>query len=142
MIPVVRHVLRLWTMEVSRPRLGRILACPLTSLIGSFPYLPYLYTTNWITEVTDWEDHEPMTSPLTVPGNCMGLIEDEQDYSSEACLISLGNRTEPSTPGSNPGLPSGKLNHFVSAFTLTLHYKLHHCGDRWRRSCANDISTN
>jgi len=84
--------------------------------------------------MTDGEGHEPMTSPLTVPGNCMGLIEDEQDSGSEVCVTTLSNGTEPSTSGSNPDLPSGKLNHFVSAFTLTLLYKFHHCGDRWRRS--------
>jgi len=43
--------------------------------------------------VTDGEDHEPMTSPLTVPANCMGLIEDEQDSVSEACVTSLDNGT-------------------------------------------------
>ena len=84
--------------------------------------------------MTNGEGHEPMTFPLTVPGNFMGLIEEEQDSVSEVCVTTLGNRTEPSTSESNPGLPSGKLNHFVSEFTLTLHYKLHHCGDRWRRS--------
>ena len=74
--------------------------------------------------MTDGEDLEPMTSPLTDPGKCMGLIEDEQDSGSEACVKTLDNGTEPSASGSAPGLPSGKLNQFVSTFTLTLHYKL------------------
>jgi len=56
----------------------------------------------------------------------MGLIEDEHDCSSEACVKTLDNGTQPSASGSNPGLPTGKLNRFVSAFTLTLHYKLDH----------------
>jgi len=81
--------------------------------------------------VTDGEDHEPMTSPLTDPANCMGVIEDEEDSVSEACVTTLDNGTEPSTSGSNPGLHSGKLNRFVSTFTLILYYKLDHCVDSW-----------
>jgi len=73
-----------------------------------------------------WEDHEPLTSPLIDRGNCMGFIEGEEDSSSEACVTTLGNGTEPSASGSNTGLPSGKLNRIISAFTLTLHYKLDH----------------
>jgi len=68
--------------------------------------------------VTDGENHAPMTSPLTVPGNGMGLIEDEQHSGSEACVTPLDNGTYPSASGSNPGLPSGKLNCFVSKFSL------------------------
>jgi len=68
--------------------------------------------------------HEPMTIPLTDSANCRGVIEDEQDSGSEACVTTLDNGTELSASGSNPGLPSGKLNRFVSAFTLPLHYKL------------------
>jgi len=52
-------------------------------------------------------DHEPMTSLITDPGKCMGVIQDEHDSGSEACVATLDNGTEPSTPGSNPGLPSG-----------------------------------
>ena len=65
-----------------------------------------------------------MTSPLTDPANCMGVIEAEQDSGSEACATNLDNGTEPSASGSAPGLPSGKLNRVVSAFTLPLHSKL------------------
>ena len=72
----------------------------------------------------DGEDHEPVTSPLTDHWNCMGFIEGEEDSSSEACVTTLYNGTELSASGSNTGLPSGKLNRFDSAFTLTLHYKL------------------
>jgi len=71
--------------------------------------------------VTDGEDHEPMTSPLTVPWNCMGVIEEEQDSGSEACVTTLDNATEASASGSNPGFPCGKLNRFVSTFTLILY---------------------
>ena len=63
--------------------------------------------------------------PDGMPG-CMGVIEDEQDSGSEACVTTLDNGTEPSTSGSNPGLPSGKLNWFVSEFTIPLYYKLDH----------------
>jgi len=59
-------------------------------------------------------DHEPKTSPLTDPGTCMGLIKDEQDSGSEACVTTLDNGTEPSASGSAPG----KLNRTVSPFTL------------------------
>jgi len=84
--------------------------------------------------VDSWEDHEPITSPLPDPAYCMGVIQDELDSGSEACVSTLDNGTGPSTSGSNPGLPSGKLTRFVYAFTLPLHYKLDHWGDRWRRS--------
>jgi len=67
-----------------------------------------------------------MASPLTDLANCMGVIQDERDSVSEACVTNLDNGTEPSTSRSNLGLPSGKLNRFVSAFTLPLHYKLDH----------------
>jgi len=53
--------------------------------------------------VIDGEDHVPMTSPLTDPANCMGLIEDEQDSGSEACVTTLDNGTEPSVSGSALG---------------------------------------
>jgi len=43
--------------------------------------------------VTDGEDHEPMTSPPTNPGNCMCLIEDEQDSGSEARVTTSDNGT-------------------------------------------------
>ena len=76
--------------------------------------------------MTDGEDHEPMTSPLTDPGKFMGLIEDEQDSGSEACVTTLDNGNEWPASGSAPGLPSGKLNRFVLASTLTLHYTLDH----------------
>ena len=55
-----------------------------------------------------------MTPPLTDPGTCMGLIKDEQDSGSEAYVTTLDNGTEPSASGSDPG----KLNRFVSPFTL------------------------
>jgi len=67
--------------------------------------------------LTDGEDHEPMTSPLNDPGNCRGLIEDEQDSGSEACVTTLDNGTEPSVSGSACGLPYGKLNLVVSINT-------------------------
>jgi len=52
--------------------------------------------------VTDGENYEPMTSPLTDSASCMGVIEDEQDSGSEACLTNLDNGTEPSASGSAP----------------------------------------
>ena len=76
--------------------------------------------------MTDEEDHEPMTSSLTDPANCMGVIKDEQDSGSEACVTTLDNGTELSASGSAPSLPSRKLNRVVSAFTLPLHYKMDH----------------
>jgi len=67
-----------------------------------------------------------MTSPLTDPANCMSVIEDEPDSGSEAFVTTLDNGTEASASVSALGLPSGKLNRFVSVFTLPLHYKLDH----------------
>jgi len=55
--------------------------------------------------VTDGEDNEPMTSLLTDPGNSMGLVEDEQDSDSGACVTNLDNGNEPSASGSAPGCP-------------------------------------
>ena len=55
--------------------------------------------------MTYGKDHEPLTSPLTYPGNCMGLVEDEQDSDSGACVTNLDNGNEPSASGSAPGCP-------------------------------------
>jgi len=90
---------------MSHPHLGRLLAALWQAKPGCFSHLPYLYTTNWITQLTDGEDHERMTSTLTDCGNCMGFIEGEQDSGSEACVTSLDNGTEPSASGSNLACP-------------------------------------
>ena len=39
--------------------------------------------------MTDGEDHETMTSPLTDSAKCMGVIEDEQDSASEEFVTTL-----------------------------------------------------
>jgi len=53
--------------------------------------------------VTDGEDHEPMTSPLTDHENCMGFVEGEKYSGSEACVTNLDNGNEPSASASAPG---------------------------------------
>jgi hypothetical protein len=47
-----------------------------------------------VTEVTEGENREPITSPLTDPGKCVRLIKKEPDSGSKACVTALDDGTE------------------------------------------------